>query len=101
MSVALPVCIKRTPFAREAVIKILQSSGRWSELQTADVVFDDHRVGHCLIYGMVYFWLWYAFAGKSICQISFYSCLMHTNELCVAYGPEQSEWYRERIEGYK
>ena len=46
MSVALPVCIKRTPFAREAVIKILQSSGRWSELQTADVGFDDHRVCH-------------------------------------------------------
>ena len=44
MSVALPVCIKRTPFAREAVIKILQSSGRWSELQTADVGFDDQRV---------------------------------------------------------
>ena len=41
---ALPVCIKRTPFAREAVIKKHQSNGRWIELHTADVVFEDHRV---------------------------------------------------------
>ena len=45
MSVALPVCVKRTPFGREAVIKIHQSKGRWTELPSADVTFEDNRVG--------------------------------------------------------
>ena len=46
MSVALPICVKRIPFGREAVIKMHQASGRWSELHTSDVVFEDNRVSY-------------------------------------------------------
>ena len=44
MSVALPICVKRMPFGREAVIKIHQGKGRWSDLTAADVIFEDNRV---------------------------------------------------------
>ena len=50
MSVALPICVKRMPFGREAVIKIHQGKGRWSELTAADVMFEDNRVRYTLYF---------------------------------------------------
>ncbi|KAK3098637.1 hypothetical protein FSP39_021461 [Pinctada imbricata] len=43
MSIAIPHCLQRAIIGREPIIKQLQPTGRWTELPTSDVVFDDIR----------------------------------------------------------
>ena len=43
-SIALPVTLSRAPLGKEMVVKQLQSNGKWRDLQSADVTFDDYKV---------------------------------------------------------
>lgn len=44
LSIGIPHCFLRGTQGREAIVKTLQSNGKWVEVPTSDVHFEDIKV---------------------------------------------------------